>query len=105
MVHISYVSLSGTEGLPPCLWALSKVFQNLDYLHWLKMHFLFHFQGFFTKFVLKLWAQYLVPIPECLQILKALKTLNDPKFDLVTPETLKSFLFEQNGLINSEHYV
>ena len=58
MVHISYVSLSGTEGLPRCLWALSKVFQNLDYLHWLKMHFLFHFQGFFTKFVLKLWAQY-----------------------------------------------
>ena len=33
------------------------------------------------------------------------KTLNDPKFDLVTPRTLNFTKFELNGLENPENYL
>ena len=38
------------------------------------------------------------------QILKTLKTMNDPKFDLVTPRTVNSTKFVLNDLENPENY-
>ena len=36
--------------------------------------------------------------------MKTFKTLNDPKFDLVTPRTLNSTKFKLNGPENPENY-